>query len=96
MILWFKVAARAVQLDREMAHVANSRGDYAEAARLLAGSVFSEGIARVTRGKYSHVQCSLKITGDRRLVDTFGCVEPDGAVLFPNFDYSDRTLWDAY
>lgn len=95
MYLWFKNAARAVALDRQLAHEARLKGDFITAAKLDAGSVFSEGIARVTGGKYSHVQCSIANTPDRMGVDSFGCVEPGGAVILPGFDYSDRLLWGA-
>lgn len=95
MYLWFKNAARAVALDRQLAHDARAKGDFITAAKLDAGSVFSEGIARITKGKYSHVQGSMNIQPDRKGLWAFGCVEPDGAVLMPNFDYSDRLLWDA-
>lgn len=95
MYLWFKDAARALALDRQLAHDARLKGDFVMAAKLDAGSVFSEGIARVTGGKYSHVQCSIGMTEDRKSVDSFGCVEPGGAVLMPAFDYSGRALWDA-
>lgn len=100
MFLWFKNAARAVAIDRASAHDARTRGDFILAAKLDAGSVFSEGISRITStpnhpSLYSHVQCSISITADRKTVDSFGCVEPTGAVILPGFDYSDRLLWDA-
>jgi hypothetical protein len=95
MILWFKNAARSVSLDRAAAHEARGKGDFIAAAKLDAGAVFSEGIARITHGKYSHVQCSDDIPTAPYKYYSFGCVEPDGAVLMPDFDYSDRALWDG-
>lgn len=74
MILAFKNAARAAQLETGLA------------------KIFSDGIARVTGGVYSHVALGLIKDRDSGLWQSFQAIEPDGTG-FANLDFDDVSLW---
>lgn len=64
----------------------------AEAAKTesVLGRLFTEGIARVTGGKYSHVQ--MWLDGPRNAARCFSSFEPDGT-KFVIQDLTDTALW---
>jgi len=85
-ILCFKNAARAVEIDRAEAHDARAKGNFVLAAKLDAGSVFSEGIQEVTHGQFSHAQ--MWLDGTRNTARCFSSFEPDGT----RFQIEDLTV----
>jgi hypothetical protein len=56
----------------------------------LPTKIFSEGIARVTGGEFSHVE--IWLSGPKSAARCFAAREPDGTG-FTTLDLSDATLW---
>lgn len=84
----FKIAAEAARQAR--AEAATSSTSHAKFA-LLAAALFSDGIASVTGGKFSHVE--IWYDGPQSSAWCFAAREPDGTG-FRRIDLSDATLWE--